>query len=95
MYYEASLALPFLTDKPGTNLPEPISCATLLPDLRARQSVVIAPLERIEELRQVSQDLPAAEFQTIHNPLGMEVVAMLRLPLPAIGGSMCRATDAP
>ena len=93
MYYRATPALPFLIDQHGTNLPEPISRATLLPALRPRQSVVIAPPGRIEELRQVSADLPVAEFQSIHNPRGVEVVAVLRIP--AIGGSMCRESVAP
>lgn len=95
MYFEASPTLPFLLDKPGTNLSEPISCATLLPELRARQTVVIAPPERIAKLKQVSQDLPAAEFQIIHNPHGMEIVAVLRLAMPTIAGSMCRTIAAP
>jgi hypothetical protein len=79
MYYQANPLLTFLTDKLGTNLVDPLTCSDLTKKLRAPQNVVIAPPGRIEELQQISEQLPVSEFTVFRNPRGEEVAAVLQI----------------
>jgi hypothetical protein len=83
-YYNANPALPFLTRKPGTDLDAPLTCDTLAAVVQ-RDSVFIAPPDRIAELAALSTRLPTADYEVLGPASGGEAAAILRLPVPASG----------
>lgn len=88
-YFGASPALPFLTNKTGTNIEESFSCAVLYPYLQAGPTVVIAPWERAEELRQNQPRITPSKLVTLQNPKGEDIVAVLEIGFVGEGAARC------
>ncbi|HEX6289437.1 MAG TPA: glycosyltransferase family 39 protein [Herpetosiphonaceae bacterium] len=89
IYYEASPVLKFLTDKPGRNIEEELSCETLTDTVRQPYTVLLAPEDRLEELRQLHKRLTSSELVVLHNPKGKQIIGMLHVRIPPNNAPLC------
>lgn len=93
-YYPASPALPFLTNKTAENIDQPLDCTVLMQQADANSLVVLAPPERIVELRQMQAALTGAKLYVPTNSKGSEIVGVLVLSPAGSGGAASCAAPA-
>jgi 4-amino-4-deoxy-L-arabinose transferase-like glycosyltransferase len=86
LYFEASPALAFLTAKTGKNIEEPLDCSVLQQHISPQSQVVIAPPDRIEELRRMESQVYGARLEVRTNAKGEPMAGILELPPPPTGG---------
>ncbi len=89
MYYEASPVLAFLSNKPGLNVKDELSCRVLMNVIRQPYTIVLAPPERIAELRRMHERLPASQIEVLRNPLGQEIIGILHVRMPTSDAPFC------
>lgn len=95
-YYEANLVLPFLANRPGTNVPPGTSCESLAALIAPGQVVVIAPVTRHADLLGLQRSLPEAEVQSFTNLVGEQLVSIMCFTAPPSGlaEGLCLAAKA-